>query len=430
MTSNTQRTLTDAETSLVEAFSTADWLPGNANIRAVRMAAIQTLKENGLPTRRVEAFHYTDLRARFAKGYTPSKRPNYDMAAHAMLDYERLIPAIRLPVVNGHYFADLADDLPEGVSVEPGIQMKAAGAEEESPANAVKNINSAFVSDGIKISFAAGSSVIGNIGIANSYVGEANGMAVTRNTIDVGENASGRIVDRFCGNDGVAYLSSSVVNITLEEGATLDYTLVIEEGDLAQRLARLSVELKDNTTLNLFVLNGGGKLVRQEIHFEVMGEGVNLNISGINLIGGDAHVDVTSVINHHSPSTNSTETFRNVATGRGKGVFQGQINVAQAAQLTDARMACNTLLLSDECEFSAKPELEIFADDVQCAHGATVTDLEESYMFYLMARGISRTKARQMLIKAFVAEIVEELDDETLVDALEARIDAWMENHV
>ena len=111
-------------------------------------------------------------------------------------------------------------------------------------------------------------------------------------------------------------------------------------------------------------------------------------------------------------------------------MFQGQINVRQAAQLTDARMACNTLLLSDDCDFSAKPELEIFADDVQCAHGATVTDLEDSYMFYLMARGISETRARQMLIKAFVAEIVEELDDDDLVESLEARIDAWMETHV
>jgi Fe-S cluster assembly protein SufD len=119
-----------------------------------------------------------------------------------------------------------------------------------------------------------------------------------------------------------------------------------------------------------------------------------------------------------------------VATGRGRGVFQGQINVRQAAQLTDARMACNTLLLSDDCDFSAKPELEIFADDVQCAHGATVTDLEESYMFYLMARGISETNARRMLIKAFVAEIVEEIEDEDLVEALEARIDTWMEKHV
>ncbi len=430
MTAQTPRTLTDGETSLIEAFAAADWLPGNGNDRAARIAAIQTIKENGLPTKRVEAFHYTDLRASLAKGYAPSKRPNYDMASHAMLDYQRLIPAIRLPMVNGHYFADMADDLPDGVSVEPGIQMRAVGADKEVLANAVESLNTAFVTDGIKISFAAGSTIDGNIGIANSYVGDNRGMAVTRNSVQVGKDATGRIVDRFCGNNGVAYLSSSLVDITLQEGATLNYTLVIEEGDEAQRLSRLNVEMNDGSTLNLFILNANGKLVRQELNFDVVGENVNLNISGVNLIGGDAHIDVTSRITHHAPNTNSTEIFRNVATGRGRGVFQGQINVKQVAQLTDARMACNTLLLSDECDFSAKPELEIFADDVQCAHGATVTDLEESYLFYLMARGISHTTAERMLIKAFVVEIVEDLDDAALVEALDGRIDHWMETHV
>ncbi|MEE9313737.1 MAG: Fe-S cluster assembly protein SufD [Rhizobiaceae bacterium] len=430
MTVHNPRTLTDAETFLIEAYSAADWLAGDDKVRASRDTAIEALKTNGLPTRRVEAFHYTDLRANLAKGYSPSQRPNSDLAAHAMLDYERLIPAVRLPMVNGYYFADMADDLPEGVSVIPGFQSGDFGSSVVALANTVETLNTAFTNDGVSISFAADSTVAGNIGIANSYVGEEGGMAVTRNKVSVGKNAKGKIVDRFCGNNGVAYLSSSVVNITIEEGATLNYTLVIEEGDMAQRLARLSVELKDNATLNLFVLNGGGKLVRQEIYFEVKGENVALNISGVNLIGGDALIDVTSVINHHTPNTVSNEIFRNVVTGRGKGVFQGQINVAQAAQLTDARMACNTLLLSDDCDFSAKPELEIFADDVQCAHGATVTDLEESYLFYLMARGISKEAARRMLIKAFVAEVVEEMDDEALVEALESRIDVWMEKHV
>ena len=223
---------------------------------------------------------------------------------------------------------------------------------------------------------------------------------------------------------------SSVVDIQIGDKATVNYVLSIEEGDAAQRLAQLNVSIGAEATLNLFILNAGGKLVRQEINFDVVGENSNLNISGVNLVGGEAHIDVTSSITHHVPHTNAEEVFRNVATERGNGVFQGQINVRQAAQLTDARMACNTLLLSDDCGFSAKPELEIFADDVQCAHGATVTDLEDSYMFYLMARGISENTARRMLIRAFVAEIVEELEDEALIEALENRIDIWMERHV
>jgi Fe-S cluster assembly protein SufD len=114
---------------------------------------------------------------------------------------------------------------------------------------------------------------------------------------------------------------------------------------------------------------------------------------------------------------------------RARGVFQGMIRVAPDAQKTDARMACNTLLMSDDAEFSVKPELEIFADDVQCGHGATVTDIDANHLYYLMARGIPANKARAMLVNAFVAEIVEELEDEAIVEALENVISTWLEKH-
>ena len=132
---------------------------------------------------------------------------------------------------------------------------------------------------------------------------------------------------------------------------------------------------------------------------------------------------------HLAPDTVSTETFRNVVTGKANGVFQGQIRVAKIAQKTDAKMACNTLLLSDEGGFSSKPELEIFADDVACGHGATVTDIEEDHLFYLMARGIDEKTARGLLVKAFVAEVIEELEDETVIEALEARLVDWFAEH-
>ena len=123
------------------------------------------------------------------------------------------------------------------------------------------------------------------------------------------------------------------------------------------------------------------------------------------------------------------ETFRNVVFDRGRGVFQGDIRVAQIAQKTDARMACNTLLLSDEAEFSAKPELEIFADDVQCAHGATVADIDPNHLFYLRARGIPEKEARAMLVLAFVEESFDEVEDETLRGGLNGVIEQWLEAH-
>ncbi|HEX8046884.1 SufD family Fe-S cluster assembly protein, partial [Rhizobium sp.] len=176
-------------------------------------------------------------------------------------------------------------------------------------------------------------------------------------------------------------------------------------------------------------INAGGKLVRQELHIKVSGEGAELALRGVNLLGGDTHTDVTMVLGHDVPHTSSTEIVRNVVFDRARGVFQGMIRVAPDAQKTDAKMACNTLLMSDDAEFSVKPELEIFADDVQCGHGATVADIDGNHLYYLMARGIPRNKARAMLVNAFVAEIVEELEDEALVEALEGVIFAWLEKH-
>jgi Fe-S cluster assembly protein SufD len=120
---------------------------------------------------------------------------------------------------------------------------------------------------------------------------------------------------------------------------------------------------------------------------------------------------------------------RNVVTDKAEGAFQGQIRVKQQAQKTDAKMACNTLLLSDEGGFSAKPELEIFADDVQCGHGATVAEIDRNHLFYLMARGIDERTARGLLVKAFVAEVIEEMEDERIVEALEAKIEGWFADH-
>jgi Fe-S cluster assembly protein SufD len=169
--------------------------------------------------------------------------------------------------------------------------------------------------------------------------------------------------------------------------------------------------------------------VRQDLYIDADGVNSELMLRGINLLGGESHTDVTLVLGHTVEHTRSTETIRNVVFDKAKGVFQGQIRVAQRAQKTDAKMACNTLLLSDDAEFSVKPELEIFADDVLCGHGATVADIHPTHLFYLRSRGIPEQQARHLLVQAFVQETVEELEDEVLIEALEGVIQAWLEKH-
>ncbi|EFL90126.1 Fe-S cluster assembly protein SufD [Ahrensia sp. R2A130] len=423
MTAHSPRILTEGETSLIDAVARSTF-DGDTS---ARKAAVDAIEANGLPTRRVEYYHYTDLRALLKGGFEPAAPVSEEVARDAGKPYPRLASDACVLHFRDGYYHDFGEALPAGISVTDGLPEAPSAT---SNADATSLINAAVAIGGVTVEIADGVEVDRVLGLAHAQTGAANTASGTRFAVNAGAGSKATVIERACGPNGNGYLNSSHVDITVGEGATLTYILSIEEGDAASRMGRLTVDLGKDATINLFVLNAGGKLVRQEIVFDCRGEGGHVEIAGINLVGGEAHIDVTSTINHHVANTTANELFRNVCTGRGRGVFQGQINVAQPAQLTDAKMACNTLLLSDDCDFSAKPELEIFADDVQCGHGATVTDLEPSYLFYLMARGISETRARRLLIKAFVAEAFEPMEDEKLEEALEARMDDWLDANV
>ena len=253
------------------------------------------------------------------------------------------------------------------------------------------------------------------------------GQTHVRFPVRVGDGAKATIVERQTGSGDA--LVSSISHLLVGDDAEIIWIIVQDQPESATHFGQFNAELGKNAKLTLFVMNAGGKLVRQEIRVQAAGEGGVFTLRGVNLLSGDTHTDVTMQLDHTAPHTNSTEVIRNIVTGRAHGVFQGRINVHQQAQKTDAKMACNTLLLSDDGEFSTKPELEIFADDVQCGHGATVTEIDSNHLFYLMARGIDEKTARGLLVKAFLAEVIEEMDDEPIVEALEALLDKWFATH-
>jgi Fe-S cluster assembly protein SufD len=258
---------------------------------------------------------------------------------------------------------------------------------------------------------------------------QGGGFVNTRVPVNFGAGAKATVVERHLAGAADTALVSSVSDITLGEGADIIWIIVQQQGADDTHLGQIRVRFGKDAKLKLYVLNAGGRLVRQDIFIDVEGEGSDLTLRGINLLGGNSHTDVTLVLGHNVPNTTSTEVMRNVIFDQAKGIFQGQIRVAPDAQKTDAKMSCNTLLLSDEAEFSTKPELEIFADDVVCGHGATVADIDHQHLFYLASRGIPEKQARGMLVQAFVQETVEELEDEILIEPLEAIIQAWLEKH-
>lgn len=421
MNMHTQPQRTPAETALIDAFGDRlSLLPGDGAVMLKRDDAIEAIK-HGLPTRRVESWHYTDLRRLL------NAVPDFDPAAMAkavtpIVEGSAVLPILngksgaKAPALGGVTVQSLSEKLVDG-SIAPGLDPYGSD-------DAIGALNTAFVADGYFVDIADGTELEKPIELQNV---QAGGQTHVRLAVRVGAGAKAVIVERQAG-DGAA-LVSSVSQLVLGEGAEVTWLIVQEQPETATHLAQFKVHIGKNAKLTLFVMNAGGKLVRQEIMVKTTGEGADFKLRGINLLAGDTHSDVTMVLDHAVPHTTSTEIIRNVVTGKARGVFQGRINVHQYAQKTNAKMACNTLLLSDDGEFSTKPELEIFADDVVCGHGATVTEIDHDHLFYLMARGVDEKSARGLLVKAFVAEVIEELDDETIVEALEARLDEWFMTH-
>jgi len=421
MNMHTQPQRTSAETALIDAFGERlSLLPGDGAVMLQRDDAIEAIKE-GLPTRRVEAWHYTDLRRLL------NAVPDFDPSALAKAVAPIIENSIVLPVLNGVSSAKVPAI--EGVTIERLSEKLVDGSVAEGLSrygadDAIGALNTAFVADGYFVDVAEGIALERPLELQNV---QAGGQAHVRLLARFGKGARATVVERQTG-DGAA-LVSSVSQLVLEDGAEVTWLIIQEQPETATHLAQFKAHIGRKAKLTLFVMNAGGKLVRQEVVVRTTGEGADFKLRGINLLAGDSHSDVTMVLDHAVPHTSSTEIVRNVVTGKARGVFQGRINVHQPAQKTNAKMACNTLLLSDDGEFSTKPELEIFADDVICGHGATVTEINHNHLFYLMARGIEEKTARGLLVKAFVAEVIEELEDEAFVDALEERLDGWFAAH-
>ena len=421
MNMHTQPQRTLAETAIIDAFGERlSLLPGDGAVMLKRDDAIEAIK-GGLPTRRVESWHYTDLRRLLTS--VPEFDPTASVKAVApIVDGSAVLPLLngvsttKVPAIEGVTIQRLSEKLTDG-SIAPGLDPYGAD-------DAIGALNTAFVSDGYFVDIADGARLEKPIELQNL---QAGGQTHVRLPVRVGADARATIVERQTGEG--SGLVSSVSQLVLGEGADVTWLIVQEQPETATHLAQFKAHLGKNSKLTLFFMNAGGKLVRQEIVVKTTGEGADFKLRGINLLAGDTHTDVTMVLDHAVPRTTSTEIIRNVVTGRAHGVFQGRINVHQYAQKTNAKMACNTLLLSDDGEFATKPELEIFADDVVCGHGATVTEIDHDHLFYLLARGVDEKSARGLLVKAFVAEVIEELEDEAIVDALEARLDDWFVAH-
>lgn len=423
MNMHTTRTATAAEAALVDGFAEKiGELPGNADVINARDTALEALKIQGLPSRRIESWHYTDLRT-LLRGIAPVDAASGSQAVSPIIAGSTVAAvsngvALAARDGDGFAFIPLREKLLDGSFAKALVTR---GTDD-----AIGQINAAYVSDGWALSIADNADIELPIELQNIQPG---GQAHVRFAVEAGKGSKATIIERQQGGAGDGF-STSVSHLTVADDADIIWIVVREHGDILTQLAQFHATIGTNAKLKFFIINTGGKLVRHEVHVLAQGEGSDFQLRGVNLLAGENVTDITMTLGHLVENTTSVQIIRNVVTGRARGVFQGQIKVNKIAQKTDARMACNTLLLSDDAEFDAKPELEIFADDVACGHGATVTEINHDHLFYLMARGIPESEARGLLVKAFVAEIIEELDNEPLVEALEGILGKWLDTHI
>lgn len=405
-------------------------LPGSglAWLDAARRENLEAFVAAGLPDTRAEAWKYTALRAlgqrRFALGDAAA-------ATHPVDAYALTLPGMdgpRLVFVNGVFRADLSklEALPPGLTLQPLSKVLANDPEPlrfalsrhyRESADVFAWLNAALAGDGVVLRVAAGARIAKPIHVC--FVGtpaQADVAWHVRNVIELGEGAELDLVEHHLATAQHKHLGTLVSEIVVRDGAKLQHTLLQNAGDESTLIRRGSVHLGAKSQAMLHVLELGGALVRHDLHAELRGDEARFDTRGVFVLRGRQHVDTQLSINHQALNTASESIWRGVADERARGVFRGAIVVAQGADGSDASLSNKNLLLSPLAEIDTKPELEIYADEVKAAHGATVGQLDERALFYLRSRGLPQAEARALLTAAFCRAVFTALPNETLRD--------------
>ena len=418
---------TPAEQGLADAYASAKAkLPGKGAIASLREDAFKRFETQGLPNRRVEEWKYTDLRALMREALPlPSTAAG---PAKVKTGFDRL-KGSRLVFVDGAFEAKQSDvAAAPGVTITPMAKALADGNpllgthmgkvfETKDPAVA---LNTAFMGDGALIHIAVNTKVAEPIILV--FAGTQAASVFTRSLVVVEQGAEVTLVEV---HQSDATQTNNALELVVRDRAQVEYVKITEAKAL--HLSTLMASVGAKARFSTFALTADSAVVRNQAFVHFKGNDTEAALGGVSLINGKQHVDTTLVIRHDALRCASRERFRSVVDGESRSVFQGKIIVEPGAQKTDAKMVSNALLLSDEAEADNKPELEIFADDVQCGHGATAGALDEQLLFYLRARGIPKREAEALMIQAFVGETVETIANEQLRELVMDRAIAWLE---
>lgn len=429
---------TAAEQALSQQFAAAKAeLPGGPAVRKLREDAFAGFEAKGLPHRRLESWRYTDLRALLRDAKPLAAKPAITPEIAARLDAIKL-DGIRLVLIDGAFVADLSmlEGLPEGVSIQPLSEALIATREDLTGLIAGPGIadsdtglmlNTALMRDGVFIEIAEGVVLDQPIAIVSLASGDAESAIFHRSVVTLGKGAKATIVEiSESVGPRAAQINGAIVFCAGDESAVQHVRLVTRHAPETVQVASLLATVGANATFDSFALVCHAGTLRQQHFVKYAGEYTQTGLRGVNLLGGQEHSDVTLIVDHAVPHGTSRELYKNIIGGEGTGVFQGKVIVRQHAQKTDGVMKSNTLLLNDGATMFNKPELEIFADDVVCGHGATVAQIDGEQLFYLMARGLPRAQAQALVLQAFAGEAVAFIENEALQAMVMAEIEDWL----
>ena len=433
-------TRTDAEVALADSYgSLKGKLPDAELIRRLRDDAFGIFAAAGLPHRRIEAWHYTDLRSLMREALPLAPKPdssslgpiNQELAGRPTLGGGRLV------IVDGTFVPSLSDALPDGAVVHSLADVLREGradlvdllaAKDFGEGDAILALNAAMMQDGVVIEIAAGAELVEPIEIVYATAAATPVARFHRSLVIVGDGAKVRIAETSIGHGGRSGQTFGCLVFKVGDHAEVGHTCALtrtEAGSL--RLDSFVADLGAAAHFDSFAMIDGEGLTRRQLFTRFSGDDAKAQLRGVSLLQGREHADTTLDVVHRGLGCEGREHFRYILDDAAVGVFQGRIRVEKQAQKTDGKMMSRALLLSDDVAMHNKPELEIFADDVVCGHGATVGNLNADQLFYLQARGLDRRSAEALLLEAFAGELADEIGHEGLTAQFRAEISYWLE---
>jgi Fe-S cluster assembly protein SufD len=403
-----------------------------------RRNSFERFSETGLPAKKAEAWKYTDVRKAMNKPLPIAFLPGTDEVtiADELATLGKTVRATRLTFVNGYFEPGLSDvaKLPLGLEV-----LQLANAERDGTSlvaellartpqsdDVIDVLNGAFFVDGALVRIAEGVKLEEPMHLRHLYIGGDPFASVSRVLVMVGDGASATILETHEAPAAFAYQRNTVLQISVGDGAAVSHVRVSDDTSSLMSLSKVTAKIGTGSDLKTFNIAGNGPFWRHQADVIFAGEGSTATVSGSALLTNREHGDTTIFVDHASPRCESRELFKTVVDREATGVFQGKIIVRPDSQKTDGRMMSAALLLSRDATMNNKPELEIFADDVVCAHGATCGQLNDDLLFYLMSRGLSRLEAELVMLQAFLGEATETIADENIREAVSAFVHSWL----